>query len=69
MNKFLSSALLAVLTQAAEEFHMEMENMIIDSLQSQLPATDGKFYSFEAHLGKPALHEELDDCKTPSPAH
>ena len=44
---------------------MEMENFVIDNLQSSLPDIDGKFASFEAHLGKPALHEALDDGKIP----
>jgi len=41
---------------------MEMENTIINSIKDQV-GDSGKFYSYKAHLGKPAMHPELLDGK------
>lgn len=56
------AALLGALTQAAEEHNMEMESMIIDQIEKQA-ADQGKFFTYTAHLGQPAMHSELADGK------
>ena len=56
------AAILAALTQAAEENHFENEQAIIDGLES-ISKDHGKFYAYTVKLGEPAMHPELEDGK------
>lgn len=64
ISSFALIALVGCLARAEEEFNMdmEMENTIINSIKDQV-GDSGKFYSYKAHLGKPAMHPELLDGK------
>ena len=65
-GRLTALALLAAVSVAAEEeHHMNMEETIIGNLESVAP-TNGKFYTYTAHLGKPAMHEDFLDGKCPS---
>lgn len=55
------AALGAVFAQAALEHGTELEDTVIEGLESL--NMHEKFVTFEAILGKPALHDELEDSK------
>lgn len=59
-----AAAMLGALAQAAtqEENHFDNEKLIIDGLE-KMAASEGKFNSYEHHLGMPAMHSELQDGK------
>ena len=43
---------------------MDLENTIIDGLSSLATSEDEKFFSFQHHLGVPAMHPKLEDGKS-----
>lgn len=61
-STLLVSAILASIANAVEEHNFDLEETIIDGIDQFVPAGE-KFYSYTSHLGKPAMHEELEDGK------
>ena len=58
---FVLAALSAVFAEAALEHGTELEDTLIGGIESL--NVHEKFVTFEAVLGKPALHDELEDSK------
>jgi len=60
-----ATALLAILSTiaAAEEHGMEMENLVIDVIEGIDRDESTKFYTYEHHLGQPAMHDDIEDGK------
>lgn len=56
-------AILANMANAFEEHSFELEDTIIDGLESLSSDQDMKFTSYESHLGLPAMHHEPEDSK------
>ena len=52
-------AILSTIAAAAEEHGMEMENMVIDLIDGIERDDDTKFYTYEHHLGQPAMHDDI----------
>ena len=52
-------AILSTIAAAAEEHGMEMENMVIDLIDGIVRDDDTKFYTYEHHLGQPAMHDDI----------
>ena len=62
MKTFVTTALIAALANAFEEHSTDFEDLVIDTVANFAPEGE-KFISYEKHLGRPAMHAELEDGK------
>lgn len=55
-------ALIAVAVEEKEEHNLDMEETILNGIDSIVPS-EFKFDSYVSRLGQPATHEEIEDGK------